>query len=113
MFRMRKMSPLLLRTNLPQMFTIYDIQALRNLSEDFQENFLGGGILVYNRYSEQTVRNLTKRMTPPPVFSGEILENGWLWTAASEQSKRKISKNTFLVESFQYIIATLNNQSVI
>ena len=100
MFRIRKISPLLLRTNLPQIFTIY-IQAFRNLSEDFQENFLGGGILVYNRYSEQTVRNLTKRRTPPPVFSGEIFENGWFWTA-SEQSKRKISMKTFLVESFQY-----------
>ena len=68
--------------------------------EDFQENSLGGGILVYNRYSEQTVRNLTKRRTPPLVFSGEIFENEWLWMAASEQSKRKISKNTFLAESF-------------
>ena len=94
------MSPLLLRTNLPQTFTIYDISALQNLSEDFQENILGEAILVYNRYSEQPVCNLTKRRTPPPVFSGEIFENGWLWTAASEQSKRKISKKTFLVESF-------------
>ena len=56
--------------------------------------------MVYNRYSEQTVRNLTKKRTPPPVFSGEVFENGWLWTAASEQPKWKISKNTFLVESF-------------
>ena len=100
MLRIRKMSPLLLRTNLPQIFTIYDIQAIRNLSEDFLENVLGGDILVYNRYSEQTVRNLTKKRTPPPVFSGEVFENGWLWTAASEQPKWKISKNTFLVESF-------------
>ena len=30
---------------------------------------------------------MTKRRTLPPVFSGEIFENGWLWTAASEQSK--------------------------
>ena len=100
MLRIRKMSPLLLKTNLPQIFTIYDIQAIRNLSEDFLENVLGGDILVYNRYSEQTVRNLTKKRTPPPVFSGEVFENGWLWTAASEQPKWKISKNTFLVESF-------------
>ena len=78
------MSPLLLRTNLPQIFTNYDIYAPSNLSEDFQGNFLGGGTLVYNRYSEQTVRNLTKRRTSPPIFSGEIFENGWLWTAASE-----------------------------
>ena len=98
MFGVRKMSPLLLRTNLHQVFTVYDIQALQNLSEDFQENIIGGAILVDNRYSEQPVCNSTKRRTPPPVFSGEIFENGWLWTAASEQSKRKISKKTFLVE---------------
>ena len=56
-------------------------------AEDFQENILGGVILVYNRHSEQPVCNLTKRRTLPPVFPGEIFENGWLWTAASEQSK--------------------------
>ena len=55
--------------------------------EDFQEKIIGGVILVYNRYSEQLVCNLTKRMTLPLVFPGEIFENGWLWTAASEQSK--------------------------
>ena len=69
------MSPLLLRTNLPQTFTIYDISALQNLSEDFQENILGEAILVYNRYSEQPVCNLTKRRTPPTVFSAETFEN--------------------------------------
>ena len=37
-----------------------------------------GIILVYNRYSEQPLCNLTKRSTLPPVFSGEIFENGWL-----------------------------------
>ena len=42
-----KMSPLLL----PQVFTIYNIWALRKLSEDFQEDVLGGVILLYNRYS--------------------------------------------------------------
>ena len=56
-------------------------------AEDFQEKILGGVILVYNRHSEQSVCNLTKRSTLPPVFPGEIFENGWLWTAASEQSK--------------------------
>ena len=55
--------------------------------EDFQENIPGGVILVYNRYSEQPVCTLIKRRILPPVFSGEIFENGWLWTAASEQSK--------------------------
>ena len=48
---------------------------------------IGGGILVYNRHSEQSVCNLTKRSTVPPVFLGEVFENGWLWTAASEQSE--------------------------
>ena len=77
------MSPFLLRINLPQIFIIYNIYALRKLSEDFQGNILGGVILVYNHYSEQPVCNLTKRRTLPPVFSGEIFENGWLWTVAS------------------------------
>ena len=31
-------------------------------------------------------------------FLEKIFENGWLWTAASEQSKQKISKQTLLVE---------------
>ena len=100
MFGIHKMSPLLLRINVPQIFTIYDIYSLRKLSEDFQENNLGEVIVVYNPYSEQPVFNLTKRRTLPPVFSGEIFENGWLWTAASEQSKHKISKKTFLVELY-------------
>ena len=55
--------------------------------EDFQENILGGDILVYKGYSEQPVCNLSKRRTLPAVFRGEIFENGWLWTAASEQTK--------------------------
>ena len=38
-------------------------------------------------YSEQSVCNLTKRRNQQPVFSGEIFENGWLWTAATEQSQ--------------------------
>ena len=69
-------------------------------AEDFQENFFGVVILVYNSCSEQSVCNLTKRRTLPPEFSGEIFKNGWLWTAASEHRKRKITKKTFLVESF-------------
>ena len=64
-----------------------DEEALRELSKDSQENILGGVILVYNRYFEQPVCNLTKRRTLPPVFSGEIFENRWLWAAASEQFK--------------------------
>ena len=86
MFHIHKMSSLLLRINLLQIFTIYDIQALQKLSEDSQGNILGGVTLVHNRYSEQLVCNLTKRRTLPPVFSGNVFENGWLWTAASEQS---------------------------
>ena len=83
MFTIDKMSPILLRMNLPQICTIYDIQALQKLSEDFQENILDKVILAYNRYSDQSVYNLTLK----PVFSGEIFENGQLWTAASEQSE--------------------------
>ena len=49
---------------------------LRKLSQDFQENIIGGAILINNHYSEQSVCNLTKRRTLPPVFSGEIFENG-------------------------------------
>ena len=55
--------------------------------EDFQENILGGAILVCNRYYEQLLCNLFKRRTLPPVFSGENLWNVWLWTIASEQFK--------------------------
>ena len=85
-------------------------QLLLNIpSGRFPRNILGGVILVYNRYSEQSVYNLTRWMTLPPLFFGEIFENVWLRIVASEQSKRKISMKTFLLESFQYIIVTLNN----
>ena len=43
------MAPLLKRMNLPQILTIYDIYVLRNLSEDFRENILGGVTFVYDR----------------------------------------------------------------
>ena len=86
---------------------------LRKVSEDFQENVLGGVTSVYNHYSEQPACNFTKKTTLPQVFYGKIFENEWLQTAASEQSKRKISKKTFLVKPFWYVIATLNSQSVI
>ena len=52
--------------------------------KDFQQNILGGAILLYNRYSEWSVCNLFKRRTIPPAFSRKIFEKGWLWTAASE-----------------------------
>ena len=55
---------------------------LRKLLEDFQENILGGVVLAYDSYSDQSVCNLTIS-----EFSGEIFKNGWLWTAASEQCK--------------------------
>ena len=106
MFGIHKISPLLVGISLSQIFTIYDIQALQRLSEDFQENILGGVILVCNCQSEQLVCNLTKRRTLTPVFSGDIFENGWLRRAASEQSKPKIYKKTFLVELFWYTITT-------
>ena len=47
---------------------------------------LAGSNLHY-RYSEKSVCNLTKRRNWQRVFSGEIFENGWLRTAATEQSK--------------------------
>ena len=84
MFGIDKMSPLLLRINLPQVFTIYIIWVLRKLSEDFQEDILGGVILLYNCYS---VCNLTKRRTLSSAFFRQIFENGWLWTAVSGQSE--------------------------
>ena len=102
MFGVYKMSPLLLRINFSEIYTIYDIQALQKLSEDLQENILSGVILICDRYSEQPICNLTKIRKLPPVFSREIFENSWLWKAASKTSKWKISKKIFLVESFQY-----------
>ena len=75
MFSINKISPMILRMNLPQIFTIYDIQALQKVPEDFQENILGRVILVYNCYSEQSACNLTKRKSPQLVFSGENFEN--------------------------------------
>ena len=54
-------------------------------SERFRK-ILGRVILVSYRYSEQSVCDLTKRRTRQPVFSGQIFENGWLRTAATEQS---------------------------
>ena len=52
MIGLGKMPPLLLRINLPQIFTIYDIYALRKLSKDFQENIFGEVILVQNCYPD-------------------------------------------------------------
>ena len=43
---------------------------------------------LHYRYSEQWVCNLTKGRTQQPVFSGERSENGWLRTAATEQSEK-------------------------
>ena len=57
MFGINKIPTFLLRINSPQIFTIYNIWALRKISEDFQEHILGGVILVYNHYSEQSVCN--------------------------------------------------------
>ena len=55
--------------------------------EDFRQNILDGAILVYDYHFEQSVCNLFKRRTQPPVFSGDIFKTEWLWTAAPEQSK--------------------------
>ena len=107
------MLPLLLRINLSQIFTVYDIQPLQKLPKGSQENILGGVTLVYNRYSEQPLYNLTKRRTVPPVFFGEIFKNGWLWIAASEQSKI-VTCNVILLPTIKIFWAlfynvTLNN----
>ena len=75
MFGIDKMLTLLLRINSPQIFTIYNISALRKLSQDFQENILAEVILVYCRYSEQSACNLTKRRILTPEFCGEIFKN--------------------------------------
>ena len=48
---------------------------------------------------------------PKNKFTSNIY-NQWYLFKRSENS-RKISEKTFLVESFKYIIATLNSQSVI
>ena len=74
MFSIDKMSPMLLKMSLPQIFTVYDIQAVRKLPEDFPENILGRVILVYNRYSEQSVCNLIKTRTLQPVFLEKCLK---------------------------------------
>ena len=71
MLDIRKMSRLLLRINLPQIFTICRIK----LSEYFPENIIGRVILVYNRYAEQPVYYLSRRWILPPVFSGKIFED--------------------------------------
>ena len=70
-------------------------------AEDFQEHILGGVILVYNCYSEQSVCNLTKRRTLPL----RNFQNGWLLTfsyAARNvdcipltKTKHNFFKNTF------------------
>ena len=76
MFVVDKMLTLLLRINSPHIFTVYIIYALRKVSENFQENIIGGVLLVYDRYSEQLLYNLTKRRTVTPECSGEMFKNG-------------------------------------
>ena len=76
MFSIDKIPPVLLRMNLPQIFAIYDIWALRELSENFKENILGTFILAFNCYSEQSGFNLTRTRILQPVFSGEMFGNG-------------------------------------
>ena len=64
MFGIDKVLTLLrLQINSPQISTIYNIYALRKLSEHFQENILGGVILIHDRYFQRSVGNLTKRGT--------------------------------------------------
>ena len=75
-------------------------------AEDFQEHNLGGVILVYYCYSEQSVLNLTKRRTLPPLFSAEIFNN--VWHSPSGRFPRKHSWWNYFS-----LIATLNSQSAI
>ena len=81
MFSIDKMSSLQLSMNLPQVFK----SMIFRHSESFRK-ILCRVILVYYCYSEQSICNLTKRRTLQLIFSGEIFENGWLRTAAFEQS---------------------------
>ena len=74
--------------------------------KDFHENILGGVILVYNRYSEQLICNLTKRRTLPRLCSGEIFKNGW-HSPSGRFPKKHSWWNHFST------ITTLNSQSVI
>ena len=73
---------------------------LNSPSKDFQENILSGVILVYNRYSKEPFVIWPEKRLYYWCFNREILEDGWLWTATSEQSKQKISKKTFLARTF-------------
>ena len=47
---------------------------LNSASGRFPTKHLDGAILVYNYHFEQSVCNLFKRRTQPPVFSGEIFK---------------------------------------
>ena len=55
-----------------------------NFRKISNKNILCGVILIKNRCFEQSVCKFSKRETLLPVFSGEIFENEWIWTAASE-----------------------------
>ena len=74
MFSIDKISPMLIKNELTS--NIYNLGATKKLLKDFQEGILGRAVLVYNRYSEQSVCNLTKTRTLHPSFFGEIFENG-------------------------------------
>ena len=78
-------------------------------AENFQENILGGVILVYNRYSEQSVCNLTKRRTLPPwnfqenILGGVIL----VYNRYSEQSVCNLTKRRTLPPSKMDVTSSL------
>ena len=80
MFGIAKISPLLLRIILPHLWYLGAPEAF----ERFQRKYFSWSHFSINHYSKQSVSNLTKRTTLPPVASGEIFENGWFSKAVSE-----------------------------
>ena len=66
---------------------------------NFQKNILGGVILVYNRHSEQSVCNLTKRRTLPlleirtqRIFNNLIEQNQKLGSDSVLQQSVTVSR---------------------
>ena len=119
MLDINKIQTFRLRIKSLQIYTIYNIFALRDLWEGLLES-----ILVYNRYSEQSVCNLFKKSTLPLVFSRGTFDNGYLWKAASEQCEKAACniirfltlKNSFgfllyvRLHKYSYYIISKNNR---
>ena len=101
MFNIHKISPLLLKINLPQILTIYDILRLRKLSEDFQENILDGVSLVYKHYSEQPVSNDQKKDSTTVIlwknFQNWMAVDSCFWTVQEQDFQENILGEVILV----------------